>query len=652
MPLQTLRFKPGVNREGTSLATEGGWFACDKIRFRSGSPQKIGGWTVDGGTASATLAPPVGAYWGVARSLWNWFNLSGYNLLGIGTNLKYYIQGTAGGALNDVTPLRETTAAGGATFAATTGSSIITVTDTAHGAGGGDFVTFSGAVSLGGAITAAVLNAEHQVGNYISSSQYTIDVGVAATAGDVGTGGASVVAAYQINSGSETFTAGVGWGAGGWGGVAPGYTSSGWGEASVGALGIGLQLRTWSQLNYGEDLIINPRGGALYYWKNNANPTLYDRAVLLSPTSPSPFDTDSACPEVCNYVLVSDASRFVIAFGTNDYGSSELDPLLVRWSDQENYALWQPAITNQAGSYRLSQGSQIISAQQTRQEILVFTDIAVYAMQYQSPPYVWGFQLMGNGVSIAGPNSVAPAADVVYWMGVDAFYMYNGRVQQMRCDLRQYVFGDINLTQQFQVYAGTNRAYGEVWWFYCSAESNTVDKYVVYNYKEDNWYYGTMARTAWLDAGLRGTPIAAGYNGQILYHERGNDDGSTNPPSAIHAFVESSDFDIGDGHNFGFVSRILPDVTFDGSNTAAPTVNFGVRPRHNSGAAYGPESTPAVTSVNNYSIMQNYPVQQFTQQVNIRIRGRQMAFRVESTTTGVSWQLGAPRIELRQDGRR
>lgn len=652
MPLQKLQFRPGINRENTTLAGEGGWFASDKIRFRSGYPQKLGGWTLDSGVAAETLQPPTGAYWGVARSLWNWLNLSGYNLLGIGTNLKYYIQGTGGGALNDVTPLRETTTAGAVTFAATDGSSSITVTDSAHSAVPGDFVTFSGAASLGGAITATVLNAEHQVASYISSSQYTIDVGVTANASDVGNGGASVVAAYQINSGGEVFTVGVGWGAGGWGGITPGSASTGWGVAAPASLGVAQQLRTWSQSNYGQDLIINPRGGALYYWKNNANPSIFDRAVLLDPASPAPFDTDSACPEVCNFVLVSDSSRFVLAFGVNDYGSSVLDPLLVRWSDQENYALWQPAITNQAGSYRLSQGSQIICAQQTRQEVLVFTDVAVYSMQYQGPPYVWTFQPLASGVTIAGPNVVATSADVTYWMGLDAFYVYNGRVQQMRCDLRQYVFGDINLTQQFQFHAGVNAAYGEIWWFYCSQNSSTIDRYVVYNYKEDIWYYGTMARTAWLDGGLRSFPIATGYNGQLLYHESGNDDGTTNPPSPIHAFVESSDFDIGDGHNFGFVNRILPDLTFDGSTTAAPTVNFGIRPRRNAGANYGPESNPATISVNNYSIMQNYPVQQFTQQLNVRLRGRQMALRVESNTTGVMWQLGAPRFELRPDGRR
>jgi len=652
MPLQTLKLRPGINREGTTLAGEGGWFACDKVRFRSGYPQKIGGWVLDSGKAAAALQPPAGAYWGVARAMWNWLNLSGYNLLSVGTNLKYYIQGTGGGPLVDVTPIRAVSDAGDAVFAATLGSSEILVTHAGHAALPGDFVRYSGAVSLGGAITADVLNAEHRIAAYVSNSQYTLDVGVNATADDTGDGGAGVVATYQINTGAESFTVGVGWGAGGWGGVTPGSANTGWGVAVPASLGVGIQMRTWSHANYGEDLILNPRGGPLYYWKNNANPSIIDRAVLLAPTSTPPFDTDAATPEVCNYVMVSDASRFVLALGVNDYGGSQLDPLLVRWSDQENYALWAPAITNQAGSYRLSQGSKIICGQQTRQEILVFTDTAVYSMQYQGPPFVWTFQPLASGITIAGPNTVANASDVTYWMGADAFYVYNGRVQQMRCDLRQYVYGDINLTQQFQFHAGSNAAFGEVWWFYCSAKSNMIDRYVVYNYKDDVWYYGAMARTSWLDAGLRSFPVAAAYNGQLVYHERGNDDGTTNPPSAIHAFVESADFGIGDGNNFGFVSRILPDLTFDGSTTAAPTVNFGVRPRRNAGAGYMAEMAPAAVSANNYSTAQVYPVQRFTEQLNVRLRGRQMALRVESNTTGVAWQLGAPRIDIRSDGRR
>jgi hypothetical protein len=652
MPLQTLKFKPGVNRESTTLANEGGWFESDKVRFRSGYPEKIGGWQKDSGTVSATLAPPTGSYWGVARSLYNWINLSGSNLLGIGTNLKYYIQNTVGGSFNDITPIRLVSASGNTTFAATDGSNVITVTNAGSDVVAGDFVTFSGAVSLGGNITATILNAEHQVASYISSGSYTIVVSATANSSDSGDGGASVVSTYQLNGGSDVYTVGVGWGAGGWSGVTSGYSNTGWGAGVSAGLGIGIQLRTWSQSNYGQDLIINPRGGALYYWANNVTPTVFDRAGLLSPTSSGIYDTDADCPEVCNFVLVSDASRFVLAFGVNDYGVSTQDPMLIRWSDQENYAVWTPAATNQAGSYRLSTGSEIICAQQTRQEVLVWTDAAVYSMQYQGPPFVWGFQPLASNTSIMSPNAAATVHDITYWMGIDKFYVYNGRVQTLPCELRQFVFDDINLSQQFQIHAGINDAFSEVWWFYCSANSDTIDKYVVYNYLENNWYYGTMARTAWIDTPLREVPTAAGYGGQILYHETGNDDGSVNPPAPINAYIQSSDFDIGEGHNFGFVWRIIPDLTFDGSTTPAPSVDFSVRPRQFPGSNYGATNNPAVTSVNNYNTQRVYNVQQFTPQVNVRLRGRQMAFKVSSTGLGVAWQLGAPRIDIRPDGKK
>lgn len=652
MPLQAVQFKPGINREGTTLANESGWYAGDKIRFRAGLPQKIGGWVLDSGVSVGGLEPPAGAYWGVARSLYNWINQAGSNLLGIGTNLKYYIQSSVGGDLYDITPLRATTAAGDVTFAAVNGSTTITVTDAGHGAQAGDFVAYSGAASLGGAITADVLNAEHRVATFISGSQYTIEVSVAANASDTGDGGAAVVGAYQITSGAMTYTVGTGWGAGGWGGISPPAADTGWGVAAPSALGIGLQLRTWSQGNYGQDLIINPRGGALYYWLNNANPNLFDRAELLSSTSSGVFQTDTSCPSVCNYVLVADAARMVVALGVNDYGESVQDPLLVRWSAQEDYSLWFPAATNQAGSYRVSVGSRLISGLQTRQEILVWTDSALYSMQYQGPPTVWGFQLLAGNLSIAGPNAMATADDITYWMGVDNFYVYNGRVQPLRCDLRQYVFGDLNLSQQFQIAAGTNTAFGEVWWFYCSAESAVVDRYVVYNYQEDVWYYGTMARTAWVDARLREKPIAAAGNGKLLYHESGTDDGETSTLQPIHAYIESADFDLGDGNNFSLVDRIIPDVNFDGSTSAAPAITMAVRPRQFPGSAYGTSGSPSVTSANNFSAQRTYEVQQFTPQVFVRVRGRQLALRIESNVLGTAWQMGVPRLGIRQDGRR
>lgn len=651
MPLQKLQFRPGVSRESTSLANEGGWFACNNIRFRSGQPEKLGGWSKDGGLTSSPLQPPAGAFWGVARTLWNWLTLAGYNLLSVGTHMKYYIQNGTFGTLYDVTPLRTTTAAGDVTFAATDGLSVIVVTDATHGASTGDFVTFSGAVSLGGTVTAAILNAEHQI-TYLTANTYSITVSVTANASDVGNGGASVVGAYQLSIGGEIYAPGAGWGAGGWGGVTSGFSDTGWGSASSAGTGLALQLRVWSQSNYGQDLIFNPRGGGLYYWAVDANPNTFNRGVLLAPTSSGIYQTDADCPSVCTHVLVSDASRFVLAFGVDDIGSATQDPMLVRWSAQEDYTTWTPAATNQAGSYRLSHGSEIITATQTRQEVLVWTDAALYSMQYLGPPYVWGFQLLGDNISIIGPNGAASVNNMTFWMGLDKFYVYSGRVETLPCTLWQYVFGDMNMDQRFQVVSGTNERYNEVWWFYCSSESTTVDRYVIYNYTEKAWYYGTMPRTAWLDSATRDYPMAAGYDGMLLYHEAAVDDGTTNPPSAIDSYIESADFDIGDGHNYGFVWRVIPDITFDGSAVTAPVVNFTVKPRHNPGAPYGASDNPTVISANNYATTRNYTVQQFTEIVYVRIRGRQMAFRVGSNTVGTQWQLGAPRIDVRPDGRR
>jgi hypothetical protein len=746
MPLQKLLFKPGINRENTSYANEGGYYAANKIRFRSGQPEKVGGWTADTGTNLSALKPTTGTVWGVCRALWNWLNLTGYNLLALGTNFKYYIQSGTNGFYYDVTPLRTTTTAGEVTFAASTGSTTITVSDAGHGAQTGDFVTYSGAVSLGGNITATILNAEFQI-TYLSSNQYTITSSVAATAGDSSNGGGSVVGAYQITTGNAVYTQNVGWGAGTWGGVILGtatnqldgainnsvttitvdsttgftatgnilidqetisYTAvtgtqftgctrglsgtgsgaaashadnvavvqsttfTGWGASAPAGQGIGQQLRTWSQSTFGEDLIFNARGGALYYWANSASANTFNRGQLLGPsatvvTKSGSITTDSSCPTVANFVMVSDASRFVLTFGVNDYGSVIQDPLLIRWSDQESFATWLPAITNQAGSYRLSHGSQIITAMQTRQEILVITDSAIYSMQYLGPPYVWSFQIMGDNISIAGPNAIATANNITYWMGTDKFYMYSGRVQTLPSTLREYVYNDINLTQSFQFMAGTNEGYNEVWWQYCSANSNVIDRYVIYNHLDNVWYYGdwdnylgiSQGRTAWLDSALRAYPMAATYgvaggssNTLLVYHESGVDDGTVNPAVPIVAQVTSSDFDIGDGHNFGFVWRLIPDLTFDGSNVNQPTAMFTVLPRANSGAPYGNSNNPDVVSTQNYQNQRTYAIQEFTQQVYVRIRGRQMAFKVSSDELGVQWQLGVPRIDIRPDGRR
>jgi len=682
MPLQKLQFRPGVNREGTTLSNEGGWFESDKVRFRSGYPEKIGGWQRDGGVANTTMpfgtfnsggtttsaTQSSGAFWGVAKAIWNWLNLSGYNLVSIGTNLKYYIQNSSGGTFNDITPIRATTSAGAVTFAATNGSAVITVTNTAHGAQTGDFVAFSGAASLGGNITAAVLNREYQI-TYVTANTYTIVASVNANSSDTGTGGASTIGSYQITTGNQTFTFGTGWGTGGWGGLTTGYPSTGWGSPAPDGLGLGIQLRLWSQSNYGEDLIFNPRGGAMYYWANNNNPNVYDRGQIIKAGTSvttkngsggtTTFTPDSTCPSVSNFVMVSDASRFVFAFGCNDptgvYATSGQDPMQIRWSDQNSVATWTPAITNQAGGIRLSHGSAIVTAIQTRQEIVVLTDAAIYSLQYLGAPYVWSTQLLGDNISIVSPNAVATVNNVTYWMGADKFYMYSGRVETLPCALRQYIYDDINLTQAFQFFAGTNEGYNEIWWFYCSLNSTTVDKYVIYNHLERTWYYGTLGRSAWMDSPLRSQPMSAGYasnNSRLIYQETGVDNNETGTPVAIDAYVQSSDFDIGDGHNFGFVWRLIPDITFDGSYVNNPSATFTVRPRQNPGANYGNSDNPSVTSTQNYVGQRSYNVQQFTQQVYVRIRGRQMAFRIESTDLGVQWQLGAPRIDVRPDGRR
>ena len=653
MPLQKLQFRPGVNREGTTLANEGGWFECDKIRFRSGFPEKLGGWVLDTGTAEATLQPPAGSYWGVCRSMWNWNTLTGNNLLGLGTNLKFYIQNGPDGFFYDITPIRETATGVTNAFTVTNGSNVVVVTDSGHGAQTGDFVTITYAGGAIGGMPASAINGEHQI-TYISSSQYSFVATSVATSNAGPTGTADF--AYQITTGLATYTVATGWGAGGWGGSNIAGASTGWGEAASTG-GVGQQLRLWSQSNYGEDLIFNPRGGALYYWAVNANPNVFDRGVIMKAgDTVNGSVMDSTSPSVANLVMVSDSSRFVICFGTNDptgaYATTAQDPLQIRWSQQEEFYTWTPSATNQAGDYRLSRGSEIVAAQQTRQEILVWTDAALYSMQYLGPPYVWGFQIMGDNLSIAGPNVVSVANNVTYWMGTDKFYMYSGRVETLPCTLRQYVYQDINMIQSYQFFSSTNEGYNEIWWFYCSANSDTIDKYVVFNHLERTWYYGTLARTAWLDSPLRTVPMAAGYNGQLIYHETGNDDGTTTPASPIEAYCQSSDFDIGDGHNFGIVWRIIPDVTFDGSNSAAPSLDFTVRPRQNPGTAYGTSDSPTITSGNNYIGQRTYNVQQFTEYAYVRIRGRQMAFKISSNDLGVAWQLGTPRIDVRPDGRR
>jgi hypothetical protein len=643
MPLQKLEFRPGLNREGTDYANEGGWYDGDKIRFRSGFPEKIGGWS--------RLSNDF--FLGVARSLWNWIDFDGSNYLGIGTSKKYYIE--KGGQYNDITPfIHISTAVGAAAgpFTATTGSSSITIVDSGYTPNVGDYIVISGAVSLGGNITAAVLNQEYQEVTEISGTTFTIiarspttGLPVLASAGDTGHGGAVVTISYEVPVGLDVFTFGTGWGAG------P-YSRGTWGSAFTTATGgIAEQLRLWSNDNFGQDLVIAPRGGAIYYWTDAGG--VGTRAVALSTLSGSAY-----VPVATNQVITSAIQKFVIAFGANSYVSGNpttpFNPMLVRWSDQLDPLQWVPAITNQSGEFALTNGSFIMGARATRQEILVWTDSALYAMQYLGAPYVWGFNIMMDNISVMSPNSMITVNNVTYWMGIDKFYMYSGRVETLPCALRQYIYDDINLDQSFQVFAGGNEGFNEIWWFYVSSEStnDSIDKYVIYNYVDRVWYYGTMARTAWLDSGIRQFPMAADYNNRILFHESSVDDNAGTSSVAINAYVQSSDFDIGDGHIFGFVWRILPDVNFNGSTANGPTVTMTVKPRQNSGTPYGQADNPTVVSSNNFITQHTYNIQEFTGQVYTRLRGRQLSFRIESTGLGVAWQLGMPRIDVRNDGRR
>jgi hypothetical protein len=628
MPLKKLNLRPGVNREKTSYSNEDSWFECDKVRFRQGFAERIGGWTrISNNT-----------FLGLCRSLFNWVTLSGANFLGVGTHLKFYI--SQGGAYYDVTPLRATTSAGDVTFAAANGSSTLTVTDTAHGALVNDFVTFSGAATLNGNITAAVLNQEYQILSVVNVNSYTLTAKdtsgntVTASASDNGNGGSSVVGKYQISVGYDIAVPISGWSGGSWGGGT-------WGTGATSAQ----SLRLWTQASFGEDLVILPRGGGLYYWDSSAG--VSSRAVLVSSLANA-----SNVPTVANTVLVSDVSRFVFCLGANTIGTVIQDPLLVRWSDQESLINWTPAAINQAGSLRLSQGSSIITARQSRQEILIWTDSSLYALQYVGAPIVWSSQLVGQHTSIASQNSVGYANGVSYWMGMDKFYSYDGSIRQLRCDLRRHVFNDINNRQMDQVFAGTVEAFHEVWWFYCSADSTTIDKYVVYNYEQDIWYYGTLTRTAWIDSGLQDFPIAATYTNNLVEHENGVDDNETTTPTAISANISSAQFDIDDGDRFSFVNRVVPDITFDGSTADNPAATLSLIPFNSSGSGISNPTSQGGSNSGGITRSAVAPVEKYTDRLDIRIRARQMSLKIESSGAGVTWQLGSPRIDIRADGRR
>ena len=618
MPLQKISLKPGINREGTRYSTEGGYYDGDKIRFRQGLPEKIGGW----------LRISETTFEGVARSLHNWVTLGDQNLIGVGTHLKFYIENV--GNYNDITPLRSTVTLSNP-FTTTAGSAVVTVTDANGGYKNGDYVTFSNVSTVGG----LDLNGEFNVSltAVSAANTYTITADSAASSSATG-GGTSVSAAYQINIGNPFSTPITGWGAGTWG-----QGSWGFGVSST------TEVRFWSQSNFGEDLILGHRGGELFYW--DATNGVETRAVLVSSRSGA-----SDVPVVQNLILVSDISRFVFCFGTNEIGSTTLDPTLLRWSDQENAENWTPSATNQAGSLRLSRGTEIVAASQARQEVLVFTDSSLYSLQYVGAPAVWTANVVGENISISSQNAVGYANGVAYWMGKDKFYKYDGRTSPLKCDVRRYVFNDFNTEQYSQVFSGTNESFHEVWWFYCSSSATNIDRYVIYNYLEDIWYYGTLARTAWLDSGLRDNPLAATYDNNLVDHESGIDDNQGSSAAAITAYVESSEFDLDDGHKFMHVNRVIPDVSFDGSTATSPVVTMTLKPLRNSGS--GIHSTPSLGGVNNATVTRtaSSPVEVFTDQINVRVRGRQLSMRIESSAEGVTWQLGAPRIDMRPDGRR
>lgn len=765
MPLQKLELRPGVNRESTTYANEGGFYACDKIRFRSGFAEKIGGW----------INQSTNTFNGVCRSLFNWITLTSDNLLGVGTNQKFYVE--LSGIYHDITPISYSQTLPNNPFATTVGSYLVTVTTPSpHSLAVGTWVTFSG-VSGGGVVNGITLNGNFEIISTPTASTFTVLGAVVATSTGTG-GGAAVSAAYEINAGNATFSLGLGWGGGPWG-------FGGWGVGST----ITSQIRLWSQDNDQENLLFNPRSGAIYYWpkdtstwaragtlndysntqvKHVTTATFGSGVTSITVTDATNIDTGSVIsgtgipagtyvttayvlgsttvpisaattagaagnytfsysgrhvPNNTYQVSTSSAGNFCIAFGSNPYNptnfSETFDPLLVRWSDADNPFEWVPATTNQAGESRLSYGSYIVTATDTRQEILIWTDAALFSMQYLGPPYVWGVNLLMDNISIASPNAAITVNNVTYWMGVDKFYQYSGRVETLPSSLRQFVFSNINTDQLAQVVAGTNEGYNEIWWFYPSANSLVNDRYVVYNHLERVWYYGNLERSYWLDSPLRQYPMAAfsyqksylsaainssvtiipmvnsasypnegvvtidsekilytgktsnsltgctrGYDGttaashiaystvtynvpnQIMNHENGNDDRSTAEILPIEAYIETSDFDIQDGQSFGYVWRMLPDLTFNGSNSNNPSVTLTIKARQNSGTAYSQGDSPTVQET------QSIPIELYTGQVYTRIRGRQMAFRLASTDIGVAWQMGAMRLDIRPDGRR
>ncbi len=724
MPLTKLQFRPGIVRDLTSYSNEGGWRDGDKVRFRLGYPEKIGGW--EKYTSSTFL--------GSCRALHNWIALDGSNFLGLGTNLKYYIE--EGGSFVDITPLRtgSPTSAGAVTFSAVTSnpfSSTITVTQTNHGAVSGDFVTFSSVASLGGNITDIVLNQEYSIDQVLSASSYQITAKdllgatVTSNSSDTGNGGSNTVGNYQINVGLNTTVGGTGWGAGLYGGrtsaplqttVNEGGTLSasdttitvtsatgivatdivmidnelilvggissndltgctrghsgttaathtdgslvilakgnadaandffGWGVAASGGLTTTTQIRLWSHDNFGEDLLTNPRDSGVFYWDKSTGTNA--RSVELSTIS----GTKRSVPTICKQIMVSDRDRHVLAFGADGLGGSTdvqgngvQDPLLIRFSSQESPIDWYPTETNTAGDLRLGSGSTFVRAIETKREILIWTDTALTSMRFIGPPFTFGLQQLASNITIAGPNAAVATEDFVFWMGIDNFYVYAGQTKQLQCTVKDRVFNDINLDQSDKIYSGVNSEFSEVFWFYASAESQANDRYVVYNYLDKIWYYGTLGRTAWLDRGTRPFPLATDNNGYLYNQEFGHDDDG----SSMDSYIESAVMDIGDGDRFTFINKVIPDLSFSGSTAiSTPQATFTIKSRDNPGQDF--DNTGAGTAIRTQTV----PVEEYTQQLYLRSRGRSFAMRVESNAIGAKWRLGSPRVNIRQDGRR
>ena len=641
MVLQKMQFRPGINTELPDYANENGWNDGDKIRFRVGYPEKIGGWGRKNQTAQ---------FIGQCRALkpWQTLDLDGY--IGVGTHLKYFIED--GGVYYDITPIRNTTNAGDVTFSASNGSAVITVTDVNHGCRENDFVTFSGATTLGGNITADVLNQEHQIETVPNENTYTFRARTASTpldsyydnaivdltgalvtanTDDTDTGGSAAVAEYQVNTGVDTSVFAPGWGAGTW-------SRTQWGAKADIDVRSEI-LRLWQHDNFGEDLVFNVRDGGIYYFDTSGGTS--QRAVDLADLTGA-----SNTPTVAKQVMVSDIDRHVIAFGCNPLGSDVQDPLLIRFSDQEDPADWTPTTQNTAGDLRIGSGTGIVQAVETRQQILVFTDVTLHTMQYIGPPFTFGINRISENITIRSPNSAVAIGDKVYWMGVDQFYVYQGQVQQLNCSVKEKILTDINGEQSEKITVGVNSGFHEIWWFYPSKNSDNLDKYVVYNYDQDIWYYGTLDRTAWMDRGVTDYPLAAGTDGHLYFHEFGFDDNSGAAPAAIEAFIQSAPIDLGDGETFSYVRKLIPDITFRGSTNPSPTAEYTIDAFNYNGGLQVSSDTANIVKTS------AVPVEQYTEKVDLRVRGRAISFKIASTQVGTTWRTGLNRLDIRPDGKR